>query len=67
MVSIATIRVGDGSAEKVRKTFKADKIPVMVLGSKMYGVLVRQKDHDRALKLLKTDSKKQHYWIELGR
>jgi len=67
MVGIATIHVGDGSADKIRKTFKAAKIPVMVLGSKMYGVLVRQKDHDRALKLLKADSTKQHYWIKPGR
>ena len=67
LVNVATIHISDGSAAKVRKTFRAAKIPVLVMGSKNYGVLVREKDHDRALRILKADAKKQHYWIRLGR
>ncbi|MCW3097466.1 MAG: hypothetical protein JWL77_3084 [Chthonomonadaceae bacterium] len=67
LVNVATIRVKDGSADKVRKTLKAVKIPVLVMGSRYYGVLVRQKDHDRALNILKVDARKQHYWIQLNR
>jgi len=67
LVNVATLHINDGSAAKVRKTLKAAKIPVLVMGAKSYGVLVREKDHDRALSILKADSKKQHYWIRLGR
>ena len=67
LVKVATIRTTDGSADKVRKTLNVANIPVMVMGSRMYGVIVRKKYHDRALNILKADSRKQHYWIQLDR
>jgi hypothetical protein len=66
LVNVATIRVKDGSADKVRKTLKAVKIPVLVMGSRYYGVLVRQKDKVRALRVLKADARKQLYWIRFN-
>lgn len=66
LIKVATLRTNDGSADKVRRTFKTAKIPVMVMGQLMYGVLVKKKDRDRAIRLLKADSKKQHYWIQFN-
>ena len=66
LIKVATLHVNDGSADKVRRTFKTAKIPVMVMGQLMYGVLVKKKDRERAIRLLKTDSKKQHYWIQFN-
>ena len=66
LVNVATIHVADGSPGRVRETLAAAQIFAMVMGAKTYGVLVRQKDHDRAISILKADAKKQHYWIHIN-
>lgn len=64
LVKVATLQINDGAAARVRETFKTAKIPVMVMGQRMYGVLVKKKDRDRAIRLLKADAKKQRYWVQ---
>lgn len=64
LIKVATMHVNDGAAAKVHSTFKEAKIPVMVMGQRLYGVLVKRKDRDRAVRLLKASSKKLHYWVQ---